>query len=135
MEFNENLDLKEISKFLGEEIKEVSTKKWAIQVISKLMLEKKLNDSLAPTEKEIEDYEELAKKIEPLKDKKREYAFKNMSKENQELMEKVLKYRNDEKSLEQMKENIKEYEDYLEVEVNLKKEIDSKLRTTVSPGL
>lgn len=126
MEFNKYLDLAEVSRVLGEELKTV-TKTWTEQTVNKLKKEILIEKSVEPTLTELTKYDELFNQVKILKDKKRDYFFKNLSVDDNKLFTKVMNYKEDEKILKQMEDNIKEYEQFLEIETNFKAEVDKQL--------
>jgi hydroxymethylpyrimidine pyrophosphatase-like HAD family hydrolase len=126
MEFNKYLDLNEVSKVLGEELKTVS-KTWAEQTINKIKKEKQIEKSVEPTLAELTKYNEMFAKAEKMNQKKREFYFKTISAEDNKIFAKVIAYKEDEKTLKQMEDNLKEYEEFLEIETNFKAEIDKQL--------
>ena len=125
MEFNKNLDLQSISEHLTKQIKEVS-ETWASQMIS---FNKQMEKSVEELTKEEEaNYEEVSAKLEGKDQKKVTYLLKSLPKEKRESFQKAVEFKKEEKTLEQMKENLKEYEGYLEIAVNLKAEVDKLLK-------
>jgi hypothetical protein len=126
MELNENVNLKNASDFLEHEIKEIS-ENWTRTKLGLIALDKNIAVTPKPTEEENETHAKIAEQLESKKDKKRDYFLKTLSVDAKNTYDKVEKERNKIQSGINMKENLKQYEEFLEVAQEFKKEIDSKL--------
>lgn len=126
MELNANVNLKNASDFLEHEIKEIS-ESWTRTKLGLIALDKNIAVTEKPTEEENEIHAKIAEQLESKKDKKREYYLKTLSIDAKNAYDKVEKEKNKIQSGINMKENLKQYEEFLEVAQEFKKEIDSKL--------
>ena len=100
---------------------------WAKQIVSLVRKEEDFKDVKEPLKGEMKKYEEMSAEASRLKDKKREYYFKNLSEKSAELFNRLLTYERDMKEVEQMKENIKEYDDYMEKSYEMLEDINKQL--------
>jgi len=126
MELNENVNLKNASDFLTNEIKEIS-ESWTRTKLGLIALDKNIAVTEKPTEEEETIHAKIAEMIEKKDGKKKEYFMKTLSVDDKNTYDKVEKERNKVQSGINMKENLKQYEEFLEVAQEFKKEIDSKL--------
>ena len=126
MELNENVNLKNASDFLEHEIKEIS-ESWTRTKLGLIALDKNILVTPEPTKEENEIHAKIAEALESKKDKKRDYYLKTLSVDEKNAYEKVEKERNKVQSGINMKENLKQYEEFLEVAQEFKKVIDAKL--------
>lgn len=129
MDVNPYVDLSIVSKTLESELKEVN-ETWAKQMVNKLKKEYEFEKLVEPTEGEKTIYDNIFERANALNDKKREFYFKTLNKDDQEIFSKVADYKRDVKTIEQMKDNLKEYETFLEVETKFKRDIDAEISTT-----
>jgi hypothetical protein len=126
MELNENVNLKNASDFLTNEIKEIS-ESWTRTKLGLIALDKNIAIEPKPTDEENEAYERVTAALEGKKDKKKDFYIKNLPEKDKLGYERVTKERNKIQSGINMKENLKQYEEFLEVANEFKKEIDEKI--------
>lgn len=128
MVVSQYVNLKNLSDFLENEIKEI-TERWGQFTITKIALERVIANTKF-TDEQMADYEKIKTLIE---DKKKTDIPRFLSKvENtvKDNYDAVIKSQDNEKSLENAQKGLKEFEEFLEVAVELKKEIDQKLSTS-----
>jgi hypothetical protein len=126
MELNENVNLQNASDFLTQEIKEIS-ENWTRTKLGLIALDKNIAVTAKPTEEEETIHARVAEALESKKDKKRDYFLKTLSVDDKNAYEKVEKEKNKTQSGINMRENLKQYEEFLEVAQEFKKEIDSTI--------
>jgi hypothetical protein len=126
MELNENVNLKNASDFLTNEIKEIS-ESWTRTKLGLIALDKNIAVTEKPTEAEESMHATIATMLEKKDGKKKEYFLKTLAIDDKNAYEKVEKERNKVQSGINMKENLKQYEEFLEVANEFKKIIDEKI--------
>lgn len=126
MELNENVNLKNASDFLEHEIKEIS-ENWTRTKLGLIALDKNIAVTPKLTDEEEIIHARISEQLEKKDGKKRDYYLKTLSVDSKNTYDKVEQERNKIQSGINMKENLKQYEEFLEVAQEFKKEIDSKL--------
>lgn len=126
MEFNENVNLKNLADFLENEIKEIS-ERWGHFTITKIALEK----AIAKSDITVEDAEKFAAIDAEVKSKKPidvpRYIAK-LSPEDKAIYDKSIDLEDKKRSLENAEKGLKEFEDFLSIATDLQKEVNLKLR-------
>lgn len=126
MEMNQYVNKKYADEFLESEIKEIS-ERWAKFKTNQLALERILSQTTLSQE-ELQDYEDIKNALSNVERDKRKNAVPNfwLSVENDKRnnYEKVKEYKRQEGILEETKKGLKEFEEFLEVTTQLKKDIN-----------
>jgi hypothetical protein len=127
MELNEHVNLQNASDFLTNEIKEIS-ENWTRTKLGLIALDKNILGAFVPTKEEEETHAEVESALKEKNDKKKEYFLKTLSEDKKKAYDRVESHKNKIKSVANMTDNLKQYEDFLEVANEFKKEIDGQLK-------
>ncbi len=135
MEVSPFVNLKYVSEFLEGEIKQIS-ERWGQFMINKIALERVLNNERDSTEAQMKDYELVKDMLAREEDlitavdtrTPAEKVFSDIDISVRLNYEHVLEHENRKKSLETANKGLKEFEEFLEVATELKKEIDNKMK-------
>lgn len=126
MEMSQYVNKKYAAEFLESEIKEIS-ERWAKFKTNQLALERILGQTTLSQE-ELQDYEDIKNALSNVERDKRKNAVPNfwLSVENDKRnnYEKVKEYKRQEGILEETNKGLKEFEEFLEVTTQLKKDIN-----------
>lgn len=126
MEVSKYVNLHNVSEFLTGEIKEVS-ERWGQFMITKIAVERVLKNQ-PPTKEEMADYEEVKSSLDGKKPTDVPRFLAKVENDKKTNYEKVNEYKSKETALENANKGLIEFEEFLEVATELKKEIDTLMK-------
>lgn len=122
MEFNKNLDLVKVGKYIDTEIDEKNTR-WAEQFVDKARAEQMFSEMKEPTKEEDAVFEKIFKQISGEDEQSVKKINKGLSDEERDTYHAVGKYRKAKGNIEFATEGMEELEKFLGVASKLKKEV------------